>query len=69
MTKCNAIIMNIVSILSKWHNFRLNSYLLLIISPFTIFRLFIFYIEIILQLFFSGVIFIDNIPDDDTMFQ
>ena len=26
MTKCNAIIMNIVSILSKWHNFRLNSY-------------------------------------------
>ena len=28
-----------------------------------------FYIKIILQFFFCGVIFVDNIPDDDTVFQ
>ena len=56
-------------IISLCNNFGKDEYLPFIILSFPIYRLLFFYIKIILQFFLCGVVLVDNIPDDDTVFQ
>ena len=56
-------------IISLCNNFSKDGYLPFIILLFPIYRLLFFYIKIILQFFLCGVVLVDNIPDDDTVFQ